>query len=118
MCNSVNSGCSCSPSTVFTEKICGNYYNGTADTVTRTYWQIADPTDFDYIQGTFQLFSSTSNNVNVTAQIFDTTGVINLIANPGTTDTGSINLPSTFLISIPAGHSGKYCITLYKRVLA
>ncbi|MGG3573429.1 S-Ena type endospore appendage [Bacillus gobiensis] len=112
MCNSqgLNGAC-CPPAQMFQESICGNF-NGplTAEEV----WSAPAGS---YFAGTFEIFNSGSSTGTVTAA-GTATPAIALSADPGNTDSQSVNNPTTFTITAAVGDSGTYCITLYKRVLA
>jgi hypothetical protein len=94
---------------MFQETICGNF-NGplTAEIV----WTA--PTGA-YFAGTFEIFNSASGTSTVTGTI---TPAGALSATPGNSDSVSVDQPTAFTITAPAGTSGKFCINLYKRVLA
>ncbi|MGG3573427.1 S-Ena type endospore appendage [Bacillus gobiensis] len=109
MCDSVGNGGCCPPAQMFQESICGNF-NGplTAETV----WSAPAGS---YFAGTFEIFNSASSTGTVTATV---TPAGALSATPGNSDSVSVNQPTAFAITATAGDSGKFCITLYKRVLA
>ncbi|MFD9628969.1 S-Ena type endospore appendage [Peribacillus muralis] len=109
MCGSNASGGCCPSGQMFQEKICGNF-NGplTAEAV----WTAPAGA---YFSGTFEIFNSASSPTAVTATI---TPLGALSAAPGNSDTQSVDQPTAFAITAAAGSSGKFCITLYKRVLA
>ncbi|WP_374148922.1 S-Ena type endospore appendage [Priestia megaterium] len=108
MCN--NESC-CPPAQIFQESICGNF-NGTG--AAEIVWSA--PTGA-YFAGTFEIFNSASSPSTVTATMASTPAGA-LSAAPGNADTQSVDQPTSFTITAAAGDSGKYCITLYKRVLA
>ncbi|MDN4866218.1 S-Ena type endospore appendage [Priestia megaterium] len=108
MCNSFNGSC-CPPAQMFQESICGNFNNATVGPTTTTVWTAPAGA---YFSGTFELFNSASSPGTVTAT------APALSATPGNSDSASIDQPTTFEIIVPAGASGKFCINLYKRVLA
>ncbi|WP_249260852.1 S-Ena type endospore appendage [Virgibacillus pantothenticus] len=112
MCGSNGfSGACCPPAQILKEEICGNF-NGplTAEAV----WSAPIG---GYVSGTFQIFNSASSPATVTAA-GTSTPAIALSADPGNTDSQSVNNPTDFSITAGEGDSGTYCITLYKRVLA
>ncbi|WP_394549380.1 S-Ena type endospore appendage [Priestia aryabhattai] len=109
MCNSSNE--SCSPSAqMFQETISGNF-NGTGAAV--TVWTAPAGA---YFSGTFEIFNSASSPAAVT--VATTPAGTVLSATPGYTVSETVNQPTAFAITAPVGASGKFCITLYKRVLA
>lgn len=112
MCNSFNGGGCCPPAQMFQETICGNFNNATAGPTTTTVWSAPGGA---YFSGTFEIFNSASSPGTVTAAI---TAPAQLSATAGNADTISVDQPTTFDITVPAGASGKFCINLYKRVLA
>ncbi|MDP1383938.1 hypothetical protein Q8G31_30295 [Priestia megaterium] len=106
-----NGGC-CPPAQLFTEEICGNFAAGT-----QIVWTTAE--EGVYFEGTFQIFNSASSAANVTGNIIDVNGNNTVVTvPPGFTISRSLANPATLNITAPAGTSGTYCITLYKRVLA
>ncbi|MDN4866216.1 S-Ena type endospore appendage [Priestia megaterium] len=109
MCN--NESC-CPPAQIFQESICGNF-NGTGAAV--IVWSAPGGA---YFSGTFEIFNSASSPGAVTATITTPSPLGTLDAAPGNSDTASVDQPTAFTITADAGESGKYCITLYKRVLA
>ncbi|MFE0625317.1 S-Ena type endospore appendage [Priestia aryabhattai] len=114
MCNSFNGGGCCPPAQMFQESICSNFNNATG-TATTTVWTAPAGA---YFSGTFEIFNSASSPDAVTATINPLSPLGTLDADPGNSNTASVNQPTAFAITIPAGASGKYCINLYKRVLA
>ncbi|MFL0499072.1 S-Ena type endospore appendage [Priestia megaterium] len=108
MCNNE----SCSPSAqIFQESISGNF-NGTGAAV--IVWSAPAGA---YFSGTFEIFNSASSPTTVTATMTSTPAGA-LSASPGNSDTQSVDQPTDFTITAGVGDTGKYCINLYKRVLA
>ncbi|MFE4035511.1 S-Ena type endospore appendage [Priestia sp. YIM B13491] len=101
---------------MFQETICGNFNNSTGAATTTTVWS-APPGA--YFSGTFEVFNSASSPIAtpVTATMTSTPAGA-LSATSGNSDTQSVDQPTDFAITVPPGASGKYCINLYKRVLA
>ncbi|MEH6985204.1 S-Ena type endospore appendage [Priestia megaterium] len=116
MCNSFNGGGCCPPAQMFQETICGNFNNATAAATTTTVWTAPAGA---YFAGTFEIFNSASSPIAtpVTATMTSTPAGA-LSATSGNADTQSVDQPTDFAITVPAGASGKYSINLYKRVLA
>ncbi len=106
-----NDGSGCPSAQMFQESICGNF-NGPLAGV--TVWSAPAGA---YFAGTFEIFNSASSTGTVTATT-TSTPVGALSATPGNSDSQSVNTPTDFVITAAAGDSGKWCITLYKRVLA
>jgi hypothetical protein len=112
MCGSYGLNGACCPSAqILKEEICGNFNGSLTDP------EVWSSPPGNYIAGTFQLFNSASSTATVTAT-GTATPPIALSADPGNTTSQSVNNPTDFTITTTAGDSGKYCITLYKRVLA
>ncbi|MFD9628970.1 S-Ena type endospore appendage [Peribacillus muralis] len=107
-----NDNC-CPPAQIFQESICGNF-NGTGAAV--TVWSAPAGA---YFSGTFEIFNSASSPTAtpVTATTTSTPAGA-LSATPGNSDAQSVDQPIDFAINAPIGATGKFCITLYKRVLA
>ncbi|KHE72973.1 S-Ena type endospore appendage [Halobacillus sp. BBL2006] len=113
MCGSKGFNDACCPSgQIFQEQLCGNF-NGGIDGQEQIVWQA--PVG-DYFEGTFEIFNSASSTADVTGTITPT-GTVGPIP-PGFSMSVSALNPTAFTITAPAGTSGKFCITLYKRVLA
>jgi len=108
VCN--NESC-CPPAQIFQESISGNF-NGTG--AAEIVWTAPAGA---YFSGTFEIFNSASSPTTVTATMISTPAGA-LSAAPGNSDTQSVDQPTSFTITAGAGDNGKYCITLYKRVLA
>lgn len=113
MCGSQGNDCCCCPNAViFTEEVCGNI----KDPINQAVWT-APPVN-DYIQGTFEVFNAGPGTID-----FSVNGTVFTVP-PGTSQAISVNNPTIFIVQttdIPgaiAGTSGKWCITLYKRVFA
>lgn len=109
MCGSSKTGsCCCPTSQIIQENLCGNFA-GPLD----TFRAWSAPTPNDYVQGTFEIFNAGPETI-----------IVNLVGNvgigydvpPGTTSARSILRPSLLLLSVPEGTSGKFCLTLYKRL--
>ncbi|MDM5295330.1 hypothetical protein QUF81_19655 [Peribacillus simplex] len=101
-------GCS-PPAQMFQESICGNFNGPLA---AETVWSAPAGA---YFSGTFEIFNSASSTTTVTATV---TPAGALSATPGNSHSVSVNQPTGFAITAGAGASGKFCITLFKRVLA
>lgn len=108
MCN--NESC-CPPAQIFQESICGNF-NGALAAV-----EVWSAPAGSYFSGTFEIFNSASSTGTVSGGGTATPAIV-LSAAQGNSDSQSVNQPTSFTITAAAGDSGKYCITLYKRVLA
>ncbi|MBO9129851.1 S-Ena type endospore appendage [Bacillus sp. 165] len=111
MCGSNAFGGDCCPDAmIFQEQLCGNI----TDPIDQAVW--VAPATNDYIQGTFEVFSAGPGTID-----FSVNGVV-FTAPPGTSKAVSVNNPSTFIVQTNgqrgavAGTTGKWCITLYKRV--
>ncbi|WP_163100458.1 S-Ena type endospore appendage [Peribacillus alkalitolerans] len=120
--NHNNGGFCCPNPQIFVEENCGNL-RGPLGTIVGgepatfvTVW--SGPTDSDYFQGTFEVFNCGPTG-NITFNVGTTTGevALNFTVTPGNTRKISVNSPSSFNVNVPAGTSGKFCITLYKRVV-
>ncbi|MEJ9227833.1 S-Ena type endospore appendage [Priestia aryabhattai] len=112
MCNSSNE--SCSPSAqMFQETISGNF-NGTGATPVTVWTAPAGA----YFSGTFEIFNSASSPAATPVTATTTPAGTGLTATPGYASAETVNQPTAFAITAPIGASGKFCITLYKRVLA
>ncbi|WP_045520574.1 S-Ena type endospore appendage [Neobacillus niacini] len=110
MCNSGNGNCCCCPQAqIITEEICGIF-----DARNNLYW--AGPVD-DYFQGTFEI--SVTTGIAQIAVFTQNGFVFSPAVNDGdSTSISANNFPSSFFILFgDAGTIGRYCITLYKRVL-
>lgn len=115
MCNSNGFNGNCCPSAqIFQEKICGNLTGPLNDFL---IWSVPATFVNDYIQGTFEIFNAGPGTI--TANINDNgTLVGGLNVPPGTSQAVSVNSPGSVTVDVPAGTAGRFCITLYKRVLA
>ncbi|MBK5459222.1 S-Ena type endospore appendage [Peribacillus sp. TH27] len=117
MCGSNGMGGCCPPAQTFQEQICGNFNNpgiGVIDQV------VFNAPIGDYIEGTFEIFNSASSSGVVTGTVNTSVGPSVGVGPvpPGNTFASAVRNPISFSLDIPAGSSGTYCITLYKRVLA
>lgn len=110
MCGTQGNDCCCCPDAViFKEEICGNI--GPTTSAGEVVWQPIGVND--YIQGTFEVFNAGPGDI-----IFAVVnGGPNFTVPVGTTQVISVNNP-TVLGIISNGATGKWCITLYKRVFA
>lgn len=113
MCGSQGNDCCCCPDAViFTEEICGNI----KDPIDQAVWTA--PTVNDYIQGTFEVFNAGPGTID-----FSVNGIV-FTAPAGSSKVVSFNNPTIFIVQTigqtgaVAGTTGKWCITLYKRVFA
>ncbi|MEH6989895.1 S-Ena type endospore appendage [Cytobacillus firmus] len=108
-----NNAC-CPTPEIFQEKICGNFNGGTAG-IELMVWQAVPG---DYFEGTFEIFNSASSSGSVTGDITAEMGETVVGPVPqGNSVANSVLEPSDFTISAPPNTSGKFCITLYKRVM-
>ena len=109
MCGSQGNDCCCCPDAViFQEKLCGNF--GAID---QAVWTA--PAVNDYVQGTFEVFNAGTGQVD-----FSVNGAVFTVP-PRTSKTLSFNNPSIFVVqtifnNVFSGSTGKWCITLYKRI--
>lgn len=116
MCGSQGNNCCCCPDAmIFTEKICGDF-----GSINQVVWSA--PEVNDYIQGTFEVFNAGSGRVDFSVN-FPTNPIVIENVPPGTSQSISVNNPETFIIQtifngVYSGTTGKWCITLYKRVFA
>lgn len=94
---------------IITEEICGNFKAGEVKV-----WKAAFSDDF--LEGRFQIFNDNTSLGNVTATIKADPTVTFPPVPPGFTVTREANRPRSFTISAPPGTSGRFCITLLKRV--
>lgn len=114
MCGSKGFNDACCPSgQIFQEQICGNFYGGT-EGETQIVWQA--PVG-DFFEGTFEIFNSASSPGDATGTV-NPGGVTVGPVPPGFSMAQTVLNPTDFTITAPAGVNGKFCITLYKRVLA
>ncbi|OJD74832.1 S-Ena type endospore appendage [Bacillus paramycoides] len=115
MCDSqgINGNC-CPPAKIFQEKICGNFSATTAE-VTQTVWSAPAG---DFFEGTFEIFNSATSAAPVTGTITSTPATPALTVPVGFSVSATALRPTAFSIAAPAGTNGKFCITLYKHVLA
>ncbi|WP_413305503.1 hypothetical protein AA0X95_03700 [Bacillus sp. 1P10SD] len=97
----------CPEGEIFVEEICGNALGQYLGPV----W-IA-PTPNDYFQGTFTVTNTGASVIEIGAN-----GVATTPVPVGTTVSISVVNPTSFDIGVDAGDSARYCIKLYKRVLA
>jgi hypothetical protein len=122
MCGSNGSNNACCPSTkIIQEKICGNFNNLNNPPNTALNITVWTAPVGDYIQGTFEIFSSVTSQTGVLVA-----GVITappappsmIFPTPGSSVATAVIRPIQFTLTVPGQTSGTYCITLYKRVLA
>ncbi|TKC14319.1 S-Ena type endospore appendage [Robertmurraya kyonggiensis] len=92
--------------TIIKEEFCGNFTDGE-----EMVWQA--PSNH-YLQGTFQVFNSSSSVADVTVSIDATPSIILPAVRPGFTISRAAINPTSFTINAPPGSNGTYCITLYK----
>lgn len=95
------------PAKFVQEELCGNFLSGT-----QTVWEAPSG---QYLEGTFQIFNSADNTVNVEATVLGSPSVTFPPVPPGFTITRSVTLPTAFTISAPKA-SGSYCIRLFKSI--
>lgn len=105
----------CCPSAqLFQEKICGNFSGPIGgDPV----WSAGDVTD--YVQGTFEIFVSSGTLAASSAIITQANGgqVLFPAITEGNTVARSASVPTSLVLTdVNPGDSGRYCITLYKRI--
>lgn len=113
MCSNTGSDCCCCPSgVIFTEKLCGNI----TDPIDQIVWSA--PEESDYIQGTFEVTNNGPGTID-----FSVNGDVYTVPT-GSSKAVSVNNPTEFIVqtigqpgALP-GTTGKWCITLYKRVIA
>ncbi|WP_163100460.1 S-Ena type endospore appendage [Peribacillus alkalitolerans] len=116
--NHDNGGFCCPDPQIFVEKNCGNLRGplgtpamGDVAAVFAPVW--TGPTDGDYFQGTFEVFNcGPVGDIQFLVDPLTTP----IVVPPGNSKTVSVNNPNNFRVLIPTGTSGKFCITLYKRV--
>ncbi|WP_163100464.1 S-Ena type endospore appendage [Peribacillus alkalitolerans] len=109
-------GFCCPDPKIFQEEICGNI-KGLFAQRTR-FWQVLDPIDSDYFQGTFEVFNCGNDNITFAVLLADGTNTGPIIVTPGNTRKISVNNPIALtIITASAASQGKFCITLYKRVV-
>ncbi|MEK3856208.1 S-Ena type endospore appendage [Cytobacillus sp. FSL H8-0458] len=114
MCGSNRSGdcCCCPDPVIFQEKLCGNIQ----DPIDQAVWTA--PAVNDYIQGTFEVFNAGPGTID-----FSVNGNVFSVP-PGNSRAVSFNNPTIFIVQTVGqpgaqpGTSGKWCIVLYKRILA
>ncbi|KXZ18810.1 hypothetical protein AXI59_16255 [Bacillus nakamurai] len=113
MCGSKGNDCCCCPNAmIFQEELCGNF--GAIDAAVWTA-----PTVNDYIQGTFEVFNAGPGTVDFSVT---SNGVLNLFHVPPENSIAvSFNNPTRFAVQtifgeVYNGSTGKWCITLYKRI--
>ncbi|WP_163100462.1 S-Ena type endospore appendage [Peribacillus alkalitolerans] len=116
--SSVNGFC-CPDPKIFQEEICGNIQGPVRD----NFWQVLDPIDSDYFQGTFEVFNCGNDNIEFAVFSVGGTSTGIITVTPGNTRKVSVNNPIRFAITTPPilgdnpnRSRGKFCITLYKRV--
>lgn len=109
--NGNNNNC-CPDGVILTEDLCGNI----KDPIDQAVWTA--PNVNDYIQGTFDVFNAGPGTID-----FSINGTVYTVP-PGNSKAVSVNNPSIFIVQTfgqegaVAGTTGKWCITLYKRVFA
>ncbi|WP_163100463.1 S-Ena type endospore appendage [Peribacillus alkalitolerans] len=110
-------GFCCPDPQIFVEKNCGNLRGplGTTETTPDTFAPVwTGPADGDYFQGTFEVFNCGPVG-NILFRVSPNATVITV--PPGNSIAVSVNNPTSFEVIVPTGTSGKFCITLYKRVI-
>jgi hypothetical protein len=113
--NGFNNAC-CPPAQILKEEICGNFNNSSGAPLAIPVWEAPAG---DYIQGTFQVFNSAASVGVATGNIdLGNFSVAMTPATPGNTVSETFNNPEGLVIATGGTASGRYCITLYKRVLA
>ncbi|MGN7179033.1 hypothetical protein BK139_01675 [Paenibacillus sp. FSL R5-0490] len=110
---SSNNPC-CPAAVIFQEKICGNFSGGTGGINRLSVWRA--PAE-DYIEGTFEIFNSTGSPGSVTGNITAPGSPGVGPVPPGNSAALAVITPSEFTITAPPNASGKFCITLYKRLI-
>lgn len=114
MCGSNSFGACCPTAQIFQEKICGNFTAPLGDAVV---WSVGDVTD--YVQGTFEIFLSSGNLAAASTIITQADGgqVLFPEVTEGNTVIRSASVPTSLVLNdINPGDTGRYCITLYKRI--
>jgi hypothetical protein len=117
MCGSKGFNDACCPDgQIFQETLCGNFNGGTDGVEDLVVWQAPAG---DYFEGTFEIFNSASSPTDATGIIATPAGNDQVgPVPPGFSIARSTLNPTQFTITAPAGVNGKFCITLYKRLLA
>ncbi|WP_163100459.1 S-Ena type endospore appendage [Peribacillus alkalitolerans] len=111
-----NEGFCCPDPKIFQEEICGNI-KGLQPPGT-TYWFVPAPVDSDYFQGTFEVFNCGNDNIVFAITRADGTFTEDIVVTPGNTRKISVNIPVRLnIFTTSASSQGKFCITLYKRVV-
>ncbi|WP_286177174.1 S-Ena type endospore appendage [Bacillus sp. AFS017274] len=108
----------CPPAQIFQESICGNFNGPTIGVVDETVFTAPVGT---YIEGTFEIFNSAASVTTVTGTVNSSTAPVTTTIGPvppGNTIGKNVKNPTSFVIQMPAGTSGTYNLTLYKRILA
>jgi hypothetical protein len=120
MCGSNESGgngCCCPPAQIKVEKICGNFAGPLAGE-SAVVWRAPAGTN-DYFQGTFE--ATLNSGSDVTFIVENQFGIVTFIGglNAGESEAISTVAPTALrLTNVNFGDVGRWCITLYKRVLA
>ncbi|MBN6887278.1 endospore appendages protein [Cytobacillus horneckiae] len=121
MCGSNNCGnnACCPLPQFFQEKICGNFTGPLDGTVGENVVWSADGVT-DYIQGTFEIFVSSGTLAQGSSIITQATGgqVLFDQIDEGNTQVRSAAVPTSLVLNdVNPGDTGRFCITLYKRIL-
>jgi hypothetical protein len=104
-------GTCCPPAQILQEQLCGNI----KDPIDQVVWTA---TMNHYIQGTFEVFNTGPGTID-----FSVNGTVFSVL-PQNSKAVSINNPTIFIVQTVgqpgaiAGTTGKWCINLYKRILA
>ncbi|WP_108672079.1 S-Ena type endospore appendage [Peribacillus acanthi] len=114
--NHNNGGFCCPNPQIFQEENCGNI-KGLQPPGT-SYWQVQQPLDSDYFQGTFEVFNCGNDNITFAVTSADGSFTPDITVTPGNTRKISVNNPIRFnIFTTSANSQGKFCILLYKRVV-
>jgi hypothetical protein len=109
-----NDAC-CPKAQFFQEKICGNFTGPLGNAVV---WSADDVTD--YVQGTFEIFVSSGTLAENSSIITQANGaeVLFPAITEGNTVARAAAVPTSLVLNdVNPGDIGRYCITLYKRLL-
>lgn len=113
-CNSSSGNPCCPTAQYFQEQVCGNF-SGTL--AAAPVWTADGVTD--YVQATIEIFVAAGtlveNGVVITLANENTIALPEITA--GNTIARSVSAPSSLSITADAGTVGRFCITLYKRLL-
>lgn len=116
MCGSNGNSC-CPSAQVFQEKICGNLQGPLPWESQPGFTAWNAPAVNDYFQGTFEIFNAGPDII--TARVLNSTGeFVDLSVPAGNSVSISFNNPDSFVVFVPEGTNGKFCINLYKRIFA